>query len=128
MKKRVIDYIKLKNHTDASINSSALVGLRRYNKILKNSIKFVLLLGGTFLGLTKIREIYETINNGKTAIHNKIENNTRIESNFRKSHQNLVLEYIDNKDFNKKEELTGIFDARFKLINKWAQGIVLETC
>ncbi len=128
MKKRVIDYIKLKNHTDASINSSALVGLRRYNKILKNSIKFVLLLGGTFLGLTKIREIYETINNGKTAIHNKIENNTRIESNFRKSHQNLVLEYIDNKDFKKKEELTGIFDARFKLINKWAQGIVLETC
>jgi hypothetical protein len=128
MKKRVVDYIKLKNYADASINSSALVGLRRTNKILSNSVKFVLLLGGTFLASAKFREIQETLNNGKALFNKKIENNPRIESLFKKSHQKLILEYSDNKEFNKKEEMTGIFDARFKLINKWAEGVVLETC
>jgi hypothetical protein len=78
--------------------------------------------------MSKIREIHETITNGKTAFFKRVESNPRIESLFKRSHKKLFIEYSDNKEFNQKEEISGIVDARYKLINKWANGLVLETC
>lgn len=128
MKKRVVDYIKLKNHTDASVNLSALKGLKRFGKILKFSNISIILIGGTFLLLSKYREIEETLVNGKQTFLKKIENNPRNETLFKTAHQNLIFEYSDFKDFNSKEDMTGITDARHKLITNWAEGVVLETC
>ena len=129
MKRRVVDYIKLKNHLDMTINNSALVGLRRYNKMLKNILGFSVVLGvGAFLIVSKITEIDYTLTEGKKTFFKDIESNSHKESFFLKAHIKQMLEYSDNTEFDIKEDQSGISRYRHKLIRNWAQGLVLETC
>ena len=66
MKKRVVDYIKLKNQLDLTINNSALDGLRRQNRILRNITKLSLIFGiGSFVILAKLNEIEYILTMGK---------------------------------------------------------------
>ena len=129
MKRRVVDYVKLKNHMDLTINNSALVGLRRQNRILRIFIKSSLFLGfGSFIIYSQMNDIENTLTIEKKNLLKQLQNTEKHKKSFIKGHLLAKDEYKNDKDFVLKENDSEVTFYRNKLINHWASGAVLETC
>lgn len=126
--KKVINWIKVKNIQDNSINFSALKGLSRINKTMKTFIALIVL--GSFGGYiyTFLRdEIDYTLGEGRQKFLHYVKYLKFKENSFIEGHRQNLPEYFDVKKIELAEANSGILDLRRKLLS-YAQGNVLETC
>ena len=128
--KRVYDWIKYRNIKEATVNYSALKGLKRINKILSFFIRTS--LAGVFIGFgfyalyTHYIDIFNTrINQLEKMINAEEEDERKIV--YLNSHIKLAIDYGRNQIMDQVEDKTGITYYRDKLL-KNASGLVLETC
>jgi hypothetical protein len=128
--RRIYDWIKYRNIKEATVNNSALVGLRRVNKIISTFIKIS--FAGMFIGYglyamyTNYTEIFEKrIKSIERMIDTEGEDEKKIV--YLNNHIKLGLEYGRIQEMDAAEDKTGITHYREKLL-KNASGLVLETC
>jgi hypothetical protein len=128
--KRVYDWIKYRNIKEATVNYSALKGLKRVNKILSFFIKMS--IAGVFIGYgcyalyTHYIDIFDTrIKQLEKMINTEGEDERKIV--YLNNHIKLGIDYGRNQIMDQVEDKSGITYYREKLL-KNASGIVLETC
>jgi hypothetical protein len=126
--KKVVDWIKYKNLKEASINYSALKGLKRVNKILSRIIKFGLI---GFLFYSGIQTCYlkykQIMENEINDLENQLKRNPNLKKLYLQNHLKLSLDYVNRDDYVLSEDKADITYYREKLL-KNATGLVLETC
>ncbi len=128
--KKVIDWIKYKNIKDATINNSALKGLKRVNKILLKFLK-ISVISLTLYFSSKLLYIHYQdvfffrIKNLENSLNSLTEDQKKIM--YLNNHMKLNIEYGYAQEMDKSEDKTGITYYREKLLSK-ASGLVLETC
>ena len=126
--KRVVDFFKSENQIKLNSNSS-IIGLNyKYFSPSKSMRYFVLIGIGSFLILSKWVEVEYVLTQGKRTFLEEFEKNSHLETSLMKAHLGMMIEYTDDYDYTLKEDMTGITDYRYKLVNKWATGVILETC
>ncbi len=128
--KKIYDWIKYNNIKDATINNSALKGLKRVNKIVSRFLKFSFFSLFVYFGYKISLKHYEDV------FHNNIKNLEKSLNLFSEeerkyaylnNHIKLSLEYGNSSEMNSIENKTGIAYYREKLLQN-AKGLVLETC
>jgi hypothetical protein len=126
--KKILDTIKLRNYNEASMNLSALKGLRRINTTLSRFIKLGLALLISGFSYFKLKSHFNYImNNSVKNLEEKVTKLQNIEKFYLERHKNLMLDYAVKESIDNSEESFGIIDVRNKYM-KYANGLVLETC
>lgn len=126
--RKVVDWIKYKNIREATINYSALKGLKRVNSILSGVIKYGILGFFVFAGTWyAIKSYRETMQEGIKYFENKLNSLPDKERIYLNNHIKLSLDYANPKDIINAEDNLGVTYYREKLL-KNANGLVLETC
>lgn len=126
--RKVVDWIKYKNIQEASVNNSALKGLKRVNNILSRFLKYGLI--GFFVGfgaLTYYKYFQDVLKNGIKNLEEKLNSADNKERIYLLKHRKLSIEYGNMKNIYRAEDKMGITYYREKLL-KNATGLVLETC
>ncbi len=94
--RKVVDWIRMKNFKEHSRNMSALVGLKRVNKILGTSAKLMFtgfLLYIPFKLFTK--DVEEVLKNGANEFNRKLDITPNKEKIFQTCHYRSIINFID---------------------------------